>query len=273
VPAAQAAGGQGSSLSDSVAGHHASHSFSDQEGSDENFNHDCTSTLGSILQTRNEEHDSDCGGAPELLTESAARNSSQRTESVQSEYGPSQGSTANLAPKQMKASSKASQFYTTIVVKCCCYVKEYHGFIPTHRRNSIIFRKIECDLRDRMLYPLPADVKLKDLMAFSFFNGCNEDSDFKKYCDSGHDNATLTVDMTSTADRLFNNKFADVRKNICNGIIQRFQAIVKTITGDGKRSGQGSRRSFCFLHLLKHFSDTTKVPKKLWKMQTERCMR
>jgi hypothetical protein len=225
----------------------------------------------------------DAPGVPAVPTQSSARDScSQRTESDHSrvstikfecEGGRSQRSSTNLEPKKMKTTSKASQFYTTIVVKCCCHVKEYYGFIPTHRRNSIIFRKVECALRDRKLYPLPADVKLKDLMAFSFFQGPDEDADFKKYCDSGSANATLTEEMTTSADRLFNNKFADVRKIISNGIIQKFGAIVKKITGNGKKSGQGSQHSFVFLHLLKHFSGTTIDPKILWKMQTKNCMR
>jgi hypothetical protein len=220
----------------------------------------------------------DRGDAPGFYPQSSARGSSQRTESPHSEVSKPKfesegGQSEGLFPKKMKATSKAAQFYTTIVVKICCYVKEHHGYIPTHRRNCIIFRKVECALRDRTLYPLPADVKLTDLLAFSFFTGPGGESDFQKYCDSGGSSATLTDAMTSTADRLYSNKFAEVRKNIANGIINRFDAILKKITGNGKRSGQDSQHSFCFLHLLKHFSGTTRAPKILWKKQTENFMR
>ena len=219
-----------------------------------------------------------CGDAPGFHTQSSARGSSQRTESPHSqvskpEFESEGGQSQGLLPKKMKATSKAAQFYTTIVAKICCYVKEYHGFVSTHRRSSITFRKVECALRDRTLYPLPADVKLTDLLAFSFFTGSGGDSEFKKFCDSGDSSATLTDAMISFADRLFSNKFTEVRKNIVNGVIHRFDAILKKITGDGKKSGQDSQHSFCFLHLLKHFSGTTRAPKIFWKMQIDNCMR
>jgi hypothetical protein len=187
-------------------------------------------------------NDIDAGVAPGTVE----IQSSERTESA-----PSQASTTKFEPKKMKTTSKVAQFYTALVVKCCCYVKEMHGFIGTHRRDSLIFKRVERALRDRSLYPLPADVKLKDLMSCSFFQGPDSDSEFKKYCES--DVTPLTDSMIGFADRLFNNKFGEVRKILANGIISRFEAIVNKLNGNGKRSGYRSPHCliiFIFFNIL-----------------------
>jgi hypothetical protein len=163
---------------------------------------------------------------------SEAPDHSKRPESAASEAS-SQGSI-----KKMKAASKFLQFFTTIVVKVCLYVKEMHGFISSHRRACLIFKKVEHALRDRTLYPLPADVSLKDLMSCSFFKGPDAESNFKKYCES--DSMPLQESMVQHADRLFHNKFTDVKKVISNHIIWKFQGILNKLTGNGKKSGQAS---------------------------------
>jgi hypothetical protein len=173
-------------------------------------------------------------------SQSAGTHSSQQTESQKK----GDCSTEQIfEQKKMKTTAKVAQFYTTVVVKICCYVKEFYGSIGTLRRNTLIFKKVENALRDRILYPLPADVKLVDLMALSFFQR-NQDSDFTHYC--GSDTTPLTDDMLAFADRLYNNKFGDVRKVLSNAVISKFQALVKNITGNGKKSGQGSLRSYAF---------------------------
>jgi hypothetical protein len=187
-------------------------------------------------------NDIDAGVAPGTIE----IQSSERTESA-----PSQASTTKFDPKKMKTTSQVLQFYTTLVVKCCCYVKEMYGFIGTYRRNSLIFKRVERALRDRSLYPLPADIKLKDLMSLSFFQGLDSDSECKKYCES--DVTPLTDSMIGFAERLFNNKFAEVRKILANGIISRFEAIVNKLNGNGKRSGYRSPHCliiFIFFNIL-----------------------
>jgi hypothetical protein len=139
-----------------------------------------------------------------------------------------------LPTKQMKAASKPLQFFTTIVVKSCLYVKEYMGFVGSDRRAGNIFQKVECALRDRSNYPLPPEVSLKDLMAFSHFQGPDE-SLFDEYCVSK--SKPLQTDMIAAGDKWYNNKFTDIRKNIVNRILPKFLNIVKDITGDGQKSG------------------------------------
>jgi hypothetical protein len=143
----------------------------------------------------------------------------------------------------MKAASKVSQFYTTIVIKVCLYVRENHCVVSQFRRACIIFNRVERALRDRTLYPLPDDVSQKDLLAFSFFKGPDAESEFAKYCDS--DTTPLEREMTDSATRLYNNKFTDAKKIIANHVLPKYLNIVKHMTGDGKKSGQVIYSSCC----------------------------
>lgn len=143
-------------------------------------------------------------------------------------------SQCNLPRKVMKAASKALQFYTTIVVICCAKVKEWRGFVKTCERSCHIFKMVECALRDRATYPLPANVSSKDLLDNSFFKGTEED--FRMYCEDCK--VPLTEDMKDFAERLFANKFSDTLKIIRNHVLPRFLQIMKELTGkDGKKSG------------------------------------
>jgi hypothetical protein len=137
--------------------------------------------------------------------------------------------------KQMKTASKSLQFFTTIVVKSCNYVKEWLGFVSAYKRSCIIFKKVESGLRDRHNYPLPPDVSLKDLMAFSFFQGEDAESRFEKYCVS--DETPLLEAMSSIGDKWYNNKFTDIKKLICNRVLPKFLCIYKKMTGNGTKSG------------------------------------
>jgi hypothetical protein len=140
-----------------------------------------------------------------------------------------------LPVKQMKAASKPLQFFTTIVVKSCLYVKEYLGFVGSERRAGTIFQKVESALRDRANYPLPPEVSLKDLMAFSYFQGPEAESSFHEYCVSK--SKPLQPNMIAAGDKWYNNKFTDIRKIIANRVLPKFLSILKQITGDGKKSG------------------------------------
>jgi hypothetical protein len=140
-----------------------------------------------------------------------------------------------LPTKQMKAASKPLQFFTTIVVKSCCWVKEHLGFVGATKRASTIFEKVECGLRDRVNYPLPPEVALKDLMAFSAFKWPDEESLYDAFCVSKTE--PLKSNMIGAGEKWYNNKFTDIRKIIANRILPKFLNIVKTITGDGKKSG------------------------------------
>ena len=135
----------------------------------------------------------------------------------------------------MKAASKPLQFFTTIVVKSCCWVKEHSGFVGATKRASTIFEKVECGLRDRVNYPLPPEVALKDLMAFSAFKWPDEESLYDAFCVSKTE--PLKSNMIGAGEKWYNNKFTDIRKIIANRILPKFLNIVKTITGDGKKSG------------------------------------
>ena len=138
--------------------------------------------------------------------------------------------------KKMKAASKASQFYTTIVIKSCIHCREFHGFVGAHRRATIIFKTVERSLRDRVIFPLPDDVNLKDLMEFSYFKGTDADSSYQEYCLS--DSTPLQESMNQFATRLYNNKFTDAKKMITNHVVPKFLKIIRTITGNGQKSGQ-----------------------------------
>jgi hypothetical protein len=137
--------------------------------------------------------------------------------------------------KMMKTTSKSQQFYTTIVVLVCINTREFLGFSGIAKRAANIFKKVECGLRDRVLFPLPADVSLKDLMSFSFFKGPGAEDQFRLYCVSCLE--PLSKEMVEFADRLYNHKFTDIKKHITNHVQPKYIAILKKLTGDGMKSG------------------------------------
>ena len=149
----------------------------------------------------------------------------------------STGSTAGPTghAKQMKAASKSSQFYTTIVMKVGINTRERMGVINPQSRSIYMFKNIEIGLRDRIAYPLPGDVLLKDLMDFSYFTGVDSEEQFREYCVAC--TRPLETNMREMADRLYNHKFTDIKRHLTNQVIPKFLAILKKITGDGKKSG------------------------------------
>ena len=146
-----------------------------------------------------------------------------------------------LGIKRMKAASKASQFYTTIVVSVCCRNREFGKYMSCHLRGCTVFRKVECALRDRSAFPLPADVSLKELYEYSYFRGENADQEFQKYC--GKPECPLPEDMAAIGDRLYQNKFTDVKKHITNHVQPKFLSLVEKITGQGTKSGYNKTTS------------------------------
>jgi hypothetical protein len=149
----------------------------------------------------------------------------------------STGSTAGPTghAKQMKAASKSSQFYTTIVMKVGINTRERAGVVNPNGRSIYIFKHLEIGLRDRIAYPLPGDVLLKDLMAFSYFTGVDSEEQFHEYCVAC--TRPLETNMREMADRLYNHKFTDIKRHLTNQVIPKFLAILKKITGSGKKSG------------------------------------
>ena len=145
--------------------------------------------------------------------------------------------------KMMKAASMVSQFYTTIVIKVCLYVRENWPVVSLYRRACIIFNRVERALRDRSLYPLPDGVSPKDLLTFSFFKGPEAEGEFAKYCES--DVTPLLQEMTDFATRLYSNKFTDAKKIIANHVLPKYLSIVKDLTGNGKKSGQAQYSICC----------------------------
>jgi hypothetical protein len=137
--------------------------------------------------------------------------------------------------KMMKTTSKYQQFYTTIVVLVCINTREFLGYSGTYKRATNIFKKVECGLRDRVLFPLPADVSLKDLMSLSFFKGPGAEDQFRQYCVSC--SVPLTKEMVDFADRLYIHKFTDIKKHITNHVQPKYLAILKKLNGDGTKSG------------------------------------
>ena len=142
---------------------------------------------------------------------------------------------AGAHQKQMKTASKCLQFYTTIVVKSCVYVREWLGNVGTYQRAAVIFEKIECGLRDRSTYPLPPDVASRDLLQYSYHKGPDAEAEFKVYCVDK--SKPLTEDMSFCAEKLYSNKFSDIRKLINNHITPKYTSIIKKLTLDGTRSG------------------------------------
>jgi hypothetical protein len=148
-------------------------------------------------------------------------------------------SSSSTAPsgrvKNMKSSSKCIQFFTTIVVIVCINTREFLGFSGVVKRASHIFKKVECGLRDRSLFPLPADVSLKELMSMSYFKGCDAEKQFELYCVKCSE--PLTQGMISVGDRLYSHKFTDIKKHITNTVLPKYLAILNKMTGGGKKSG------------------------------------
>lgn len=191
-----------------------------------------SSGLNDDSETKNSLHDI-TPDAPGVTSSSLPSDDTRSTSSL-ARTRPSDSASVGPA-KQMKAASKSLQFYTTIVVKSCLYCKEWKGFCSSHKRSCVIFKKVECGLRDRQNYPLPPDVSLKDLMAFSFFQGGDAEERFAKYCVS--DESPLEEAMSSKGDHLYANKFTDIKKLILNRVLPKFLDILKSVTGDEKRSG------------------------------------
>ena len=173
--------------------------------------------------------------------------------------------------KKMKTASKVSQFYTTIVIKVCLYVRENHRVCDQYRRSCIIFNRVERALRDRSLYPLPADVSQTDLLAYSFFKGPDAESEFTRYCNS--DTYPLEEPMTDLAGRLYNNKFTDAKKMMTNHVLPKYLSIVKQITGNGTKSGQALHSSCCFFSSSHMYSGSMSPLKQFCLKQIEFCMR
>jgi hypothetical protein len=94
---------------------------------------------------------------------------------------------------------------------------------------------VERALRDRTTFPLPPDVNLKELLSNSYFQGPDADDEFEKHCLS--ESVPLSESMIQLADRLYSNKFTDIKKHIHCHVLPKFHAIIKKLTGDGKRSG------------------------------------
>jgi hypothetical protein len=185
---------------------------------------------------------------------------------------PNSVSQQHLNYKKMKTTSKVSQFYTTIVVLSCLYVKEQVGFVGSHRRTSIIFRKVESGLRDRFVYPLPENVCLKDLMTFSYFQGPTSEDDFRRYCTS--ETEPLSTTMLQFAERLFTNKFTDIKKHITNYVLPKFLGILQNLTGKtNQKSGQAAQRSLFKITFAHTFLGTMRALKTRLQRQMRRCIR
>jgi hypothetical protein len=222
--------------------------FDDEDGiSDKGTSHDDQHEMIDGISDKGTSHDDqhemivnegdDGGLAPGVddrrSTSTDGQHSRASTISTKEDRGLS--SDPRLPTKQMKAASKSLQFFTTIVVKSCCWVKEHLGFVGTTKRSSTIFEKVECGLRDRVNYPLPPEVALKDLMAFSAFQGPDAESLYDAFCVSK--TQPLKSNMIGAGEKWYNNKFTDIRKIISNRILPKFLNIVKSITNDGTKSG------------------------------------
>ncbi len=137
----------------------------------------------------------DDGKSPGLIVISSSQGSSDaKTSSVSAQ-------SASLPVKQMKAASASSQFYTTIVVKVCVTCRECIGSVASDRRASFIFRKVESALRDRVAFPLPSTVTIKELMKNSYFQGDDAEDEFRKFCVDEEE--PLTTAMIDIGTRLY----------------------------------------------------------------------
>ncbi len=162
-----------------------------------------------------------------------------------SSYGSWAASESNsmtgLGIKRMKAASKASQFYTTIVASVCCRNREFGKYMSCYQRGCAVFTKVECALRDRSAFPLPADVSLKDLLEYSYFQGEDAEQQFQEYC--GKPGRPLHEKMAAMGGRLYENKFTDLKRHIINHVQPTFLRLVEKITGQGKKSGYNKTTS------------------------------
>ena len=148
---------------------------------------------------------------------------------------PSQSS-SGFVVKKMKLTSQAAQFYTTLVVKCCNHTKEWGGFVSTTLRSIQLFKKVEVALRDRVAFPLPDGVALKDLMKESFFTGDDADAQYKIHCID--ETAPLTRAMTDKANRIWENKYSSTKTELANKVLPKFLIILNELTGrDRNKSG------------------------------------
>ena len=178
------------------------------------------------------------------------------SESDTTATAPNSVSQSNLNYKKMKSTSKAAQFYTTIVMISCLYVKESCGYLGSYKRSCIIFRKVECGLRDRVIYPLPENVSVKELMTFSYFQGPNSENDYLLYCT--RESEPLKDSMITFAERLFQNKFTEIKKYITNHVLPKFLDAVHKLTGKtNQRSGQAAYLTPHTSHLTPHTSHLT----------------
>jgi hypothetical protein len=147
----------------------------------------------------------------------------------------SEDDSESLPTKKMKTASASSQFFTTIVVKVCVTCREWVGTVPAERRAAYIFKKVEAGLRDRVAFPLPPNVSIKELMANSYFQGSDADANFRTFC--VNEDTPLQEKMIDIGTRLYNNKFTDIKKHITNHVLPKFISICKKQTGQGFKSG------------------------------------
>lgn len=177
------------------------------------------------------ENDADASGI--LATENGSELSGTSTRSVSQ----SQEQTDDLAPKVMKRSSMAAQFFTTIVLKSCISCREWNPQCNNTVRACFVFEKVEVGLRDRTLYPLPSDVSQKDLIKHSFFYelGSECEDNFKTFCLDKE--FPLDEHMIKRGDGLYVNKFSDAKKEIVNRALPKFLSILNKNTGEGMKSG------------------------------------
>jgi hypothetical protein len=107
---------------------------------------------------------------------------------------------ASLSVKRMKAASDSSQFYTTIVVKVCVTCREWKGSVSSDSRASFVFRRVEIGLRDRVAFPLPSTVTIKELMENSYFQGIDAEDNYRKFCQDEEE--PLTKEMIAIGTNL-----------------------------------------------------------------------
>jgi len=160
--------------------------------------------------------------------------------------------------KRMTTSSKAAQFWTTIALKSCLYVKENFGSISSTRRAQIVFKKLEFGLRDRSTYPLPSDVSQAALLSHSFFKGPDAESKFLLYCAEPFEKP-LENWMIAKGDNVFSNTFSRIRTLISTEVLPKFLKIVETITGKhGNKSGCAAFGAV-FLFFFTNFSQVQRT--------------
>ena len=173
--------------------------------------------------------------------------------------------------KKMRTASAAAQFWTTIAVKSCLYAKERMGPINSTKRAITIFKKLEIGLRDRSIYPLPADVSSAALLSHSFFKGSHADAEFKKYCENI--DTPLSKAMIKIGENVYTNTFGRIRTHISTVVLPKFLDIVESLTGkDGKKSGCATFLflfSFCFANVFRYNASVMETLQKANRMLHE----